>query len=534
MNEDSDKGSAERRPLLMVSNPKLFYQTSDPQSQLTLSTDDPDDATTTPDLTNTAHHNHKTPLRKLGYDPSAFQFALRMAILLTLSSLFVLIKIDNVHYPDGMWVLVSVLFVCWFPALDAASVIEKIIQRLLGTFIGATLGLSCGFFSITFLHTRPYQACFLGLCMLVGNFSIIFVAGSCKAGTKKVIRRFAYATILCVLTFCICMLPFGLDKERKWELGVWRICNVIVGCVLGALGSIVVCPKSTAAVLHEKAARQVHLAGEASEAVLHLAADLLAGKVQVNRLADELLDSPLQTTVRWKMKRVDSDLVSEASSKKSNDADVALKKYEDAIADWNASKALFPLAKYDPFGQDTSCNPEIARTLARALRIQTTIVVLDGLIRSDPDNAFTPEDLRLFHVTGTVVKKMLSLPFRRDVNDAAALSLFDKLDLIRHKISSLSYAVGKPDQSQKKLSNWELKGFKRSIVGDNKPNDDEGRGIPKFVSSSNATSLFFLQLVEHLILRSLRLYQAWKQVEYVERHKDESDDLESVRSMIVG
>jgi hypothetical protein len=42
-----------------------------------------------------------------------------------------------------------------------------------------------------------------------------------------------------------------------------------------------------------KTARQVTLAGEASEAVLHLAADSFAGKVEVRRLADGLMDASL-------------------------------------------------------------------------------------------------------------------------------------------------------------------------------------------------------------------------------------------------
>jgi len=217
---------------------------------------------------------------------------------------------------------------------------EKITQRLIGTFVGAALGLGLGFLS---LLLPEYQRTFLGTSLFVGCFAVIFLAGQCKVGPKKVIRRYAYATILCVLTFCICLLPFGLDEEPKWSRGVWRVCNVIVGCFLGALGSVAVCPKSTTDVLHEKTARQVKLAGEAAEAVLHLAADCLAGKVQVSRLADELIHSPLQTTQRWKMKRGSG--LSEASSKLSTDADVALRKYEDAIADWSTSKTLFPLVR---------------------------------------------------------------------------------------------------------------------------------------------------------------------------------------------
>lgn len=94
-----------------------------------------------------------------------------------------------------MWVLVSVLFVCWFPALDAASVVEKIIQRLIGTFVGAFLGLSCGFVSILAFDDEVLQTIFIGLCMFVFCFLIIFGAGQTKVGRVKVIRRFAYATI---------------------------------------------------------------------------------------------------------------------------------------------------------------------------------------------------------------------------------------------------------------------------------------------------------------------------------------------------
>lgn len=320
-------------------------------------------------------------------DPAALQFALRMALLLTVSGLFVLVQTPHGSWPDGMWVLVSVLFVCWFPSLDAASVVEKIFQRLIGTFFGAVLGLSCGFISLYLFHSRPYQASFLGGCMLVFNFLIVFLAGQCKVGGVKVIRKYAYATILCVLTFCICMLPFGCNNNPKWMKGVMRVVNVTIGCLLGAIGAIVVSPKSTAAVLHDKTARQVKLCGEAAEAVLAMAADHFAGNVVVQGLAEELVSAPLETTVRWSLRRVNSGNLSEPSITKSKNADVALQKFEDAMEDWKASKMLFPLTRFDPFhlrfdeksyAAKASLNKAIARTLARSMRIQTTVVMIDG------------------------------------------------------------------------------------------------------------------------------------------------------------
>ena len=489
-------------------------------------------------------------------DKNALQFALRMAVLLTISSLFVLVQTDENKYPGGMWVLVSVLFVCWFPALDAASVIEKIIQRLIGTFVGAALGLTCGFLSLVLWKTRAQQATFLAFCLFVITFGIIFLAGQCKVGPLKVIKKFNYATILCVLTFCISMIPFGTPTtDPKWELGAWRVVNVMVGCALGALGSIVVCPKSTTDVLFEKTARQVRMAGEASEAVLHVASEFLSGRIQVNRLSDELLNTPLESEMRWKLTR-SSSFISEVSSTAAMDGedhnsttakknttgatDVALKKYEDAIADWKVSKALFPLTKYDPF--QMSCQPdaeestkkssrehqtEIARTLARALRIQTTIVVLDGMIRSDAEYTFTEPELDSLYQTGSLIRTMLKVPLNTAKSNDAARALFHRLEEVRSSIRKLSLrmAVSVQDREQG------IKDFQEELLSSSssfddgssdtyqhpspyhETDDDLGRGIPKDTTGKLDNSLFFLQLVEHLILRSLRLYQAWKLAE---------------------
>ena len=466
-------------------------------------------------------------------DHDALQFALRMAILLAISALFVLIHTENYHFPDGMWVLVSVLFVCWFPSLDAASVIEKIIQRLIGTFVGAFLGLSCGFISIyLFESSRRDQAIFLEACMFLFNFGIIFAAGQAKVGAVKVIRKFAYATILCVLTFCICMLPFASNADPKWETGVYRVLNVIIGCFLGAIGSIFIAPKSTTDVLHNKAARQVKMAGDAAEAVLHTASDFFAGRIEVNRLADDLLETPLESTIEWKFLRSNS-LKSDASEDSTARADIALKKYEEAIADWRLSKMLFPLARYDPFhvaknsDESSIVQMELARTLARALRIQTTIVVMDGMVRNDADYDFLPSQLVMFTETGTLIKRMLTIPLHIARSDEAAKRLFTILELTRKHVLRMSTMVAGKDEKLDDIRGQGVMDFQSQLLerpGDifgtsRTMGDENGRGIPRDVTGRSDNTLFFLQLVEHLILRSLRLYQAWKHVEpNQERH----------------
>ena len=71
----------------------------------------------------------------------ALQFGVRMLVCLTVSSLFVLAQTptDEGRFPEGMWVVITVLFICWFPTLDAASMLEKSVQRLIVTMIGTSL-----------------------------------------------------------------------------------------------------------------------------------------------------------------------------------------------------------------------------------------------------------------------------------------------------------------------------------------------------------------------------------------------------------
>lgn len=75
------------------------------------------------------------------------------------------------------------------------------------------------------------------------------------------------------------MVPFCEDKNPRWLVSVYRVANVIVGCLIGALGSIVILPRSASSILRERIARQVKLAGESSEAVLHAAADAFSGEM---------------------------------------------------------------------------------------------------------------------------------------------------------------------------------------------------------------------------------------------------------------
>ena len=471
-------------------------------------------------------------------------FAARLAVVLTVCSLFVLIRFfglqHNEVYPMGSWVAISALFVSWFPNLDAASVLEKMSQRWLGTIIGAGLGFICGMISITVPilanNPRTYQAVFLALCMLVVTFTVVTIAGLIRVGSAnvrrtshlsqpKLIDKYSYAVLLCMSTFCICLLPFALDAEPKWKPALWRVINVSIGCTIGAIGAILVCPRSTRRVVVTKTAHQYSLCGEASEAVLLTAAEAFSGRIQPQMLSQGILQQG-PANRKWRfLKRMDTSFAQHPTLHFDVNADDALEKYENAISDWKATKALFPLIQYDPFslGRDPEkekvFKTNMATTLARALRIQSTIVVLDGMVRNDTDCNFTEHQLLMFAEIGRSIHQMLTLPLNVQSSDEAADDLFTKLVAIRQGIVDASNQIKLANQSSKTPTILEhdegIKEFRNKVLNNSvamsvRMDDDLGRGVPKYATSTEGNSMLFLQLVEHLIVRSLRLYHSWK------------------------
>jgi hypothetical protein len=153
---------------------------------------------------------------------------------------------------------------------------------------------------------------------------------------------------------------------------------------------------------------------------------------------------------------------------------------------------------------------------------------MDGMIRSEAEYNFNKRQIESFSEIGKLMKSMLSLPLDRDRSNPAARSLFEKLEETRQDIFLVSAAVSAAANDE-----WEdmtrhecLKDFKSNLLEGNEDEffntqrysstgDDLGLGLPIKATTRDDNSLFFLQLVEHLILRSLRLYQAWKHAEYI-------------------
>ena len=132
-------------------------------------------------------------IKKQNINEDAIHFGIRMSVCLTVSSLFVLAQLptDKDKFPEGMWVLITVLFVYWFLQLDAASVLGKSILRLIGTLIGASVAISCGFLSLYTVDTYGYrgQAVCLAICMSLVSFVVYSYAVHTKVIRTSFQRR---------------------------------------------------------------------------------------------------------------------------------------------------------------------------------------------------------------------------------------------------------------------------------------------------------------------------------------------------------
>jgi hypothetical protein len=155
--------------------------------------------------------------------------------------------------------------------------------------------------------------------------------------------------------------------------------------------------------------------------------------------------------------------------------------------------------------------------------MQTTIVVLDGMVRNEgAEYAFDQDEFDMFAESGHLIRTMLTVPLDIRASNAAAKQLFRKLEQARQSIVRHSGEVAGIRSSSQESALYKqdaMDDFENTLLNPNRRkysvrmDDDEGLGIPKYATDSHDNALLFLQLVEHLILRSLRLYQAYKHVE---------------------
>ena len=106
------------------------------------------------------------------------------------------------------------------------------------------------------------------------------------------------------------------------------------------------------------------------------------------------------------------------------------------------------MTKYDPFAvtkapeKSKAFQSEVARILARTLRMQTTIVVLGGMVRDEgADYEFDQQHFDLFSASGTLIRELLTVPVNVSKSDEASTKLFRKLEFTRKNIVKHSKKV---------------------------------------------------------------------------------------------
>ena len=384
--------------------------------------------------------------------------------------------------------------------MDAASVIKKTIQRIQGTIMGAILGLLVGFFSfvIDTNQGRAKQAVFLGVMIALVTFLYTFLFVQ-----YRYIASHSYAGLVALMTFAIALEPFYVEGQGSaaWNKALLRCANVIIGCVIGGIVSLVVFPKSTKGLVREKLVSQINVAGEASQAVMAWSAKVFGGQG-----APAFLGSVLTVC------RNGGDI------REGEDDIAAYNAYNKAIKQWKDTKSLFPLMQYDAglhcakklgVGKhETEFNKKAAIVLARAFRLQTTAVLLHSIARNDQGHDFSEDELSTFSFIGHLIGSLLHCPFREDT-EAIADDLLNQLVSVREfaldeavDVAEAARATSNGDASSMALMRDALR--LRLANG-------EGN-MPLSLYSSDNSSLLFLQLVEHLCLRALRLYYASKEL----------------------
>ena len=127
--------------------------------------------------------------------------------------------------------------------------------------------------------------------------------------------------------------------------------------------------------------------------------------------------------------------------------------------------------------------------------------VADGIIRNDPKHKFSEEHLEVLANIGTDIRCMLTVPMDINESDLAAKTLKQNMTTLRSMIVDLAGEVSSSPDTQIDHSD--------SCV-DLGETDRGGFIAPKLVKGSHVCSLLFLQLAEHLALRSEKLYQSYK------------------------
>jgi len=442
----------------------------------------------------------KSRKRHFALDLDAVVFGLRLSLVLTLASLFVILPhnegADSV-IPESVWVYITVCLCSYFPdTLDAASVVKKVFQRMLGTSLGAVLGLGVGFLFLNPVDDVRIRGLVLGCTVAV----LSFLWGFVSVLTIDSMREYSYAVLLTAATFGIVVVPFYTDhsEDRVWAKGAWRIANVLIGCFISALGAFLVCPKSTRISIERVLESQRKRAGTTSAAVLSSAYQVFSKHVRKPASIPEIIDKKF----------------SRKSQAGEHYDDRVHQEYMAATREFQQGISLFALLRYDPFfyfsadRQTFRVDAEV--DLARNFRIQSTVILLDSIVRNERGYHFSPEQLDLIQQASIQFDSLLNVSSNGDEKvHKQARELTEILFRVREQVRVVAAELPRrwyPSSAPDDVERGQEEDCDSTIIDDCMRQLSARNGSQSMCTAS--ASLLFLVLVEHLILRVLRLHLA--------------------------
>jgi hypothetical protein len=362
---------------------------------------------------------------------------------------------------------------------DTASITKKTLERIAGTIAGAAMGLAMGGLSLLVgPQGSSEQRAFLGIGVTVFGFLYPFLISRCGS-----VRSYAAAVV--ILTFGIVALVFYVpDVSDPWKSGLWRIVNIVIGCIIASVCSLIVFPLSTKEVIRSKVNCIMKSTGVATRAVFEAAADVSEGK----RLPPSIWD------------------LAKTSGRPAED--LAHRMYQSGAQGASEIRSLLPMLRFDPLFRKMSQKKQTVWTehmnvlLDKTFRMQVAVVMLDSLIRGGLHRCDEKTDpIDILRRAGESIEQIHDKSQPKETHEAAIHALvYSNLPRIREHLSGIRTSMH--NEVEDELSGDELITV-LSTVSDQRLSALEGPG----------QSILFWRIVENLILRSMRMHYCCLQYE---------------------
>ena len=427
-----------------------------------------------------------------GFYPDSLLFSARLSVSFAVASLFLLAFPQESPWYESSWVYITVGVLSWNATIDSGTTLKKLIERTIGTVVGALLAFPVGFASLAIARGTPGtsgQAAFLGVALALHGFLFPYVA-------DRLGYRSSYAAILGCMTFGIAVFPFYSDPKTTtapWELSIWRVINILLGSVIAGVISFTLYPISTQTLVAQKVEELKKLTGKSTEMILVTAADSFSGSGRRPR--------PLQMV-----------LMGTTSTEQQDDVHAL---YAKNMELWKSARALIPLLSFDPWFWICSSDEKrlfrqkMVLQIAQTFRIQLSAILLDSMVRSDlmyrqaSDTAAGSDSLQLLRDIGAKISLIMDTSNDENRRAMTLKDLVEEdwrvLEIAIDALHSRKDSFSEPGAPTKRAS---LKGVSH-LESELK---DKAFLPLSTIDYKGEQSVFFLQMVQQLILRVAKLH----------------------------